>query len=358
MMPDAPSTISKQTLMSSRRALARRQMFVGIFLLVMIIGGIVCSVNLGDASISTRRILTILWAKITSQDALLAQMPQAHSAIVWDIRLPRILLAVIVGGGLAASGAAFQALLLNPLADPYTIGVSTGAAFGAAAAMYANLFVARMKLPIPLCAFGGAMCALFIVLKMATRRGCLSAVNLILAGIIVSSVLSAGISVLKTASGEQVSAIVFWLMGSLAARRWQDVWLCLPIVAVGTSVCAYFGRDLNLMSLGDEDARSLGVPVQTVRRVCVVAASLMTAACVSVSGVIGFVGLIVPHLLRLALTSDNRALLPLSALIGGLLLLMADNVSRLLFALDMPVGVITTLLGGPFFLCIFLKNNR
>ncbi len=357
-MSDTPIRHSRDALASSIRRKRRRLRCVGGLLCCAVILAVIVSVNVGQAPIDLRAILNILIGKSLSRNELLRQIPPAQIAIVWEIRLPRILLAVIVGGGLAVSGTVFQALLLNPLADPYTIGVSTGAAFGAVAAIYLNLFAASHLLPVPVCAFIGALATLLIVLKMATRRGVLDTTHLILAGIIVSSMLSAGISLLKTASGEQVSAIVAWLMGSLAARTWQQVWLALPVVLIGTLICVYFAGDLNLLSLGDQDARSLGVRVQTVRRVCVVTASLIAAVCVSVSGVIGFVGLIVPHLLRVALTSDNRALLPLAAVSGGLLLLLADNLSRLLFAVEIPVGVITTLLGAPFFLLIFLRNDR
>ena len=351
-------TPNRDVITSAIRHKRRRLFWVGGALCCAVIAAMIVSVNVGQAPIDLRAILRVLLGKSLARDALLQGIPSAQIAIVWDIRLPRILLAVIVGGGLAVSGTVFQALLLNPLADPYTIGVSTGAAFGAVVAIYLNLSAASTLLSVPVCAFIGALLTLLIVLNMAMRRGCLDTTHLILAGIIVSSILSAGISLLKTASGEQVSAIVAWLMGSLAARTWQQVWLGWPVVLAGTLMCWYFSGELNLLSLGEQDARSLGVRVQMVRRVCVITASLIAAVCVSVSGVIGFVGLIVPHLLRVALTSDNRALLPLAALTGGLLLLLADNLSRLLFAVEIPVGVITTLLGGPFFLLIFLKSDR
>jgi iron complex transport system permease protein len=266
--------------------------------------------------------------------------------------------AILVGSSLAVSGAVFQSLLMNPLADSYTIGVSTGAAFGAVVAIYLNLFISKHLLPITPFAFVGALLTLLLVIKIATRNGYLSATNLIISGIIVSSILSAAISFLKSAAGEQVSAIIYWLMGNLAARTWQQVLLAFPFVLCGTIVCTYFAGDLNILSLGEQESRALGVDVKKIRMLYVITASLMTAVSVSVSGIIGFIGLIVPHMLRFALTSDNRALIPLSALLGGTLLLLADNVARLLFAIEIPVGVITTLFGGPFFIYIFMKRNK
>ena len=318
----------------------------------------VLSINLGRAEIGVVTLLKILVGRLVSQEALLQNIAQSKIAIVWDIRLPRILIAMLVGSGLAVSGAVFQSLLMNPLADPYTIGVSTGAAFGAVVAIYCNLFITSYVLPITPFAFIGAILTLLLVIKIATRSGYLSSSNLVIAGIIVSAILSAGISFLKSASGEQVSAIIYWLMGNLSARTWQQVWLAIPFMTLGTLVCIYFAGDLNILCLGEQESRSLGVNTQKVRRIYLVTASLLTAVCVSVSGIIGFIGLIVPHMLRFSLTSDNRVLIPLSALLGGMLLLLADSVSRVAFNVEVPVGVITTLFGGPFFIYIFIARNK
>jgi iron complex transport system permease protein len=324
----------------------------------MIIVITILSVNLGRADIGVLTVVKIIVGQMSGHAALLKDIPAAQLAIVWHIRLPRIFVALLVGSGLAVSGAVFQSLLMNPLADSYTIGVSTGAAFGAVLTIYGNLFLRDAALPIMPFAFIGALLTLLLVIKIATRSGYLSAANLVIAGIIVSSILSAGISFLKSASGEQVSAIIYWLMGNLAARTWQQVALSAPFMLGGALLCTYFAADLNILSLGERESRSLGVNVRRVRRIFLITASLMTAVCVSVSGIIGFVGLIVPHLLRFALTSDNRALIPLSALLGGLLLVVADNISRVLFDIEVPVGVVTTLFGGPFFIYIFLKKNK
>ncbi|MFA6807821.1 MAG: iron ABC transporter permease, partial [Eubacteriales bacterium] len=197
-----------------------------------------------------------------------------------------------------------------------------------------------------------------LVIFIARKSGSVTSTNLIIAGIIVGSILSSGISFLKSLSGEKVSAIIFWLLGSLSARGWNHVAVGFPFIIAGIIVCIYFSRDLNILSLGEKEARFLGVNPRRTYIVFFIAASMITAACVSISGIIGFVGLIVPHLLRFSLTSDNRVLLPLSALLGGVLLLMADTLSRVLLTVEIPVGVLTTLLGGPFFLYIFIKKNR
>ncbi len=336
----------------------RKLIMMGILLFSLILFLMILSIHLGRADISPVEVLKIIYGKVTLQENALKDIKRADMAIVWDIRLPRILIAIFVGGGLAVSGTIFQSLLMNPLADPYTIGVSTGSAFGAVIAIYINLFIGEKPIPITPCAFLGAILTLGLVMKIANRKGYMSASNLIIAGIIVSSILSAGISFLKSASGEQVSVIIYWLMGSLDARTWNQVGISFPLILGGTIIAIYFSEDLNLLALGEKEARSLGVNTKKTKGIFLVTASVITAVCVSVSGIIGFIGLIVPHMLRFSLTSDNKALIPLSALLGSILLLFADNISRVLLNVEIPVGVITTLLGGPFFIYIFISRNK
>lgn len=329
-----------------------------ILLFIVLILTIFLSVNMGRAGIAVGQLLKIVAGKISGNANLLVGIKESHQAIVWDIRLPRILTAILVGSGLAVSGAVFQSLLMNPLADSYTMGVSTGAAFGAAVAIYLNLFIPGFELSITLCAFAGAFLTLGIVISIARIKGYLNSANLVIAGIIVSSILSAAISFIKSASGEHVAAIVAWLMGSLAARGWNHVAMGLPIITACILVCIYFSEDLNIMCLGEQEAKSLGIDTQKLRKMFLICGALITAVCVSISGIIGFVGLIVPHMLRFSIGSDNRVLLPLSALMGGLLLLLADTGARVLMNVEIPVGVLTTLLGGPFFIYIFITRNK
>ncbi len=334
----------------------KKEGLIIVFSLCVLVGFGLLAVNLGRAEISIVDTVRIIAGKLNPN--LLEGIPDSWSSIVWNIRLPRILTGILVGCGLAVSGAVFQALLLNPLADSYTMGVSSGAAFGASVAIFINLIAVNYHLPVTLFAFIGALGTLALVLRIARVDGTLSPSNMIIAGIIVSSIFSAGISFLKSMSGEGVSAIIYWLMGSLSARSWMHVGLLVTVIGSCMAICFYYADDLNLMCLGDQEARNLGVDTQRVRWILLISGSLMTAVCVSVSGIIGFIGLIVPHLLRFLVGSDNRVLLPLSGLLGGLLLLLADTVTRVLLNIEIPVGVFTTLFGGPFFIVIFVKKNK
>lgn len=313
---------------------------------------------LGEAGIGGSDVSKIIMAKVTGNSDLLEGYSKGIVAIVWDIRLPRVITGLLVGGGLAMSGTVFQTLLINPLADPYTIGISTGAALGATIAIFISAILQVAVIPVLPAAFLGAIGTLFVVMTIASHSRTLSASSLIVAGIIVSSIGSAAISLIKSLSGDEVSIIVFWLMGSLASRTWQHVLILLPVIIICGLVCSVFGQELNIFGIGDESARSVGVDVRKVRMVLLVTASLMTAGCVAVSGIIGFVGLVVPHILRRSITSDHRYLLPLSAGVGGLLLLTADTITRVLLVVEIPVGVLTTLLGGPFFIYLFTRKEE
>jgi len=230
----------------------------GFLLLGALILTILFSINMGRADIGVEKILNIVVGKISGKEAFLGGISAAQQAIVWEIRFPRILVGVLVGSGLAVSvsGAVFQSLLMNPLADSYTMGVSTGAAFGAAVAIYLNLFMEGCELSITLCAFAGAFLTLGIVIFIARIKGYLNSANLVIAGIIVSSILSAAISFIKSASGEQVAAIVAWLMGSLAARSWEHVAMGFPIIIACILICIYFSEDLNIFRSGYDGKNS------------------------------------------------------------------------------------------------------
>lgn len=348
----------RERLFAQMKSQRKKSIFIGIILLNLIGLVVLISIYLGRAEFDAMEILKVIWGKITYQPNIYENIKNSRVAIIWDIRLPRILTGLFVGAGLAVAGTVFQSLLMNPLADPYTIGVSTGAAFGASLVIYFNIFFETVKLPVIPFAFAGAILTLILVIYIASVSGNMHSGNLIIAGIIVSSILSAGISFIKNAADEEVSAIIFWIMGSLAAKTWGQVLLVMPIVLVGSFICMFFAQDLNILCLGEEDAKSLGVNTNKMRKVFLIIGALITAACVSVSGVIGFVGLIIPHLLRFAVSTDNRVLIPLSGLLGALILMVADNLSRILFVSEIPVGVLTTLIGGPFFIYIFIRRNK
>ncbi len=281
-------------------------------------------------------------------------------SVLFNVRLPRILAAILIGGALALCGAVFQAVLLNPLADPYTLGISTGAAFGASLVIVLQIF--GLALPtavsVPLFAFLGGMATLAVVLYLAADDNRLSSTTLILAGVIVSAILSAAIGFFKFLADEQVGIIIFWLMGSLAGATWPNIGLLAPVALFGTLVLLFHSRDLNIMATGDRAATSLGVQTVRLRTVLLATGTLLTSLAVSVSGIIGFVGLIVPHLLRHLVGPDNRRLIPLSFLTGGLLLLIADTITRAALPAEVPIGVLTALLGGPFFCILFKRRQR
>lgn len=343
--------------LESYKRVRKKNIVVATVLAVMLLAMITGTVGLGAMEISYWQVLRVILGKLTGNAELYSMVTDGAAAVIWQLRLPRIICGALVGAGLAVSGAVFQAILQNPLADPYTLGISTGAAFGASLAILLNLLFA-LVIPIPLLALAFALLTLTAVIVISVRGGGLQSSNLIIAGIIVSSVLSAGVSFMKMLAGENVSAIVFWIMGSLNAKTWADAALAAPVVLIGSVLCFIFSADLNIMTLGSRNAQALGVNVKAVRFAYLALASCITAVCVSICGVIGFVGLVVPHLLRFSCTSDNRQLLPLSALLGAVLLTGADCVTRLISNGEIPVGVLTTLLGGPFFIWIFVRRRR
>ncbi|MBU2550890.1 MAG: iron ABC transporter permease [Proteobacteria bacterium] len=290
-----------------------------------------------------------------------ASLDPTWKVIVLDIRLSRICLSWGVGAALSVAGAVFQGILRNPLADPFTLGVSTGAAFGASLAIYLGLgglvLVTGLDL-LPLAALAGALAALAAVILLSRVGGYLRRETLVLAGIVVATFLAALISLLKALDEESVSNIVFWIMGSFQGRGWSHVVLFIPYLAVGFLIIWRYSRELDILSLGEVQARQLGMDAGRVRLVLLIGASLITGAAVSVSGVIGFVGLVVPHLVRMVQGAEHRPLLITSGLLGGFLLLWSDVMARTILpgGAELPVGVVTALLGGPFF-CLLLRRK-
>jgi len=325
-------------------------------LLIMIL----ISSSMGYVDIGFKEISNIILWKITNNAEFVSDIPEKFRVIIVDIRLPRILTCAAVGGALAVSGALFQGILLNPLADPYTLGVSAGAAFGACIAILLNL--GAYFVSIPLFAFTGAISTLFLVIFLSESsnnpNSAFSSNNLILSGIITAAILSAGISFLKYMADEQVSVIIFWLMGSFASKTWMDVLAVSSFLTIGFFISILFARDLNLISLGEKAASSLGVDIKKVVVVLLVTGSLLAAISVSVSGIIGFVGLLIPHMVRLITGPDNLKVIPLSMIAGATLLLFADTITRAVLVHEIPIGVLTALIGGPVFCWIFKKSQQ
>lgn len=279
--------------------------------------------------------------------------------ILYRIRLPRALLAVVVGAGLATAGTALQALLRNPLADPHVLGVSGGAALGAAAMLMLGGAGLLPAVLVPTGAFAGGLLAMFTVYRLGSVRGHLQPYMFLLAGVVCNAFCGALIMALNAlADFFQAHGILFWLLGSLQTQSWLLVAASAAYVVAGVAWLMRHTRAFNALSLGDESAAHLGIDVPRVRRAAFVVASLLVGASVSVSGMIGFVGLIVPHVTRLLIGADYRLLLPASALTGGTFLLAADSLARSAFgATEIPVGVVTALCGGPFFIYLLRREG-
>ncbi len=342
----------------SRQRLGARRFYVAFIMLSL---GLVLSVALatgiGRMDVGWSTIGAVILGKL---GFTVGTVDRTTDVVIWGIRLSRVVLSGLVGASLATAGVIFQGLLLNPLADPFTIGVSTGAAFGVALLVTLGVGGSFLGLsPLPLGALVGAMGAMMAVLVLSRESGRIRKETLILAGIVVSTFLSALISLIKSLDEESLSAIVFWIMGSFSGRGWIHVGFLLPYMAAGLALAFVYHRELDILALGEEQSHHLGVSVSRVRINLLLGASLLTAGAVSVSGVIGFVGLVVPHLVRVLAGPSHGRLLALSAATGALILIWADVLSRVLLASgqELPVGVVTALLGGPFFFYL-LKSRR
>ena len=280
--------------------------------------------------------------------------------IVWQVRLPRILLAFLVGGSLAGVGVALQALLRNPLAEPFVLGISSGAAFGATLAMLlgvGNTFLGVSTLP--LWAFAGGLLAIMVVYRISVAYRMLSVHTLLLAGVILNALFSALIMfAISIADPTQAFKMMLWLMGTLTVPEFWTLLTLLVYLACGFLILFWLARPLNILTLGDESARSLGVEVDRIKKLVFVTSALVTGAVVSIAGLIGFVGMVVPHAVRMIVGADHRLLLPVAALAGGAFLTVADTVARTALApTELPVGVVTALIGGPFFIYLLVQRR-
>src|SRR6266550_2809470 len=279
--------------------------------------------------------------------------------ILFQLRLPRVLLAALVGAALAAAGAVFQALFRNPMADPAIIGVSSGAALGAIIVLLLGAGGALDAMGVAAAAFVGALGTALLVYRLAKLGPSVQVATLLLAGIAVAAIISAVISLVMTFSGQDIRSIYFWLLGGLGARGWQSVVAATPFVVLGAAVAMGSVGDLNLTALGEERAAQLGLEVERFKRVMLATGALLTAAAVSVAGLIGFVGLMTPHILRLFIGSDHRRLIPASILGGAAFMILADLAARTVVSPEeLPVGAVTAVLGGPFFLYLLRRERK
>lgn len=312
---------------------------------------------IGPASIAPWTVLQVVAAHLTG---ISTSVTPFEDAIIWQIRIPRVILAALVGATLAFSGAAYQGVFRNPLADPYLLGVGAGAGLAAALVMVIGVPVAFAGFSaLPAFAFIGAMTAVLLTYSIARTGGSTPNTTLILAGVAVSSLAVSGISYLLLVDSRTTAAILTWLLGSFNDSSWTEISIFLPYALAAGAVIFLHGRLLNVMQLDEDEARQAGVDVERTKLILLLAASLATAAAVSVSGIVGFVGLIAPHVVRLVIGPDYRRLLPVSALVGASFLVMADLGARTLISpSELPVGVITSFVGAPFFLYLLRRQRR
>lgn len=279
------------------------------------------------------------------------------SPIFWRLRLPRIVLSVMVGASLSVCGAAYQSVFRNPLTDPYILGVSSGASLGAAVAIIAGLQYYLWG--IGAFALATALLTVLLIYRIASIGNRLHTTTLLLTGVCITFLITALISFLMVLHQDKMESIIFWTMGSFASASWLDVALLAPVALVGIAVVIYHSKDLNLLLAGSETAQSLGVEVEKVKKTLLFFTTLMVAFAVSTCGVIGFVGLVVPHGIRLVTGADNRKVVPYSIFVGGLFLLICDTLSRtLLPPSELPVGSLTALVGAPLFIYLLYKNKK
>ncbi|MGH2531912.1 MAG: FecCD family ABC transporter permease [Thermomicrobiales bacterium] len=318
---------------------------------------VLLGVGIGAVAIRPAEVAAILADKAGVDSGV--DVTRQQSAVLWAIRLPRVLLAALVGAGLAVSGAALQGIFRNPLADPGLIGVSGGAALGAVGAIV--LGVAPFGIAtLPVAAFCGGLLTTGFVYALARQDGKTEVVTLILTGIALNAISGAATGFLIFfADDAQLRAIVFWSLGSLGGATWTAVLAALPFIGVGLLLVPRWGHALNLLVLGEREARHLGVATERIRIALILLTALMTGAAVAGAGIVGFVGLVVPHLIRLLAGPDHRVVLPASALAGATLLLLADLAARTVVApAELPIGVVTALVGSPFFLLLLIRTRR
>jgi len=340
------------------RLAAGRYRLVLVLLSLGLLASVLLAVGVGAVGIPPTSAVRLIAWKLG-----LAERPddvsRATEIILFELRLPRVALAAVVGLALAVSGTLFQGLFRNPLADPAIIGVSSGAALGAIMVIVLGGGAVMGGLGVSMAAFVGGMLTAFFVYRLARVGPAVNVATLLLAGIAVAAVISAAMSLLMSFAGEEIRSIYFWLLGGLSARGWTALGIVAPLILLGVSGAVVLVRDLNLVSLGEERAAQLGVDIDRFKWQAVALGALLTGAAVSVSGVIGFVGLMTPHVLRLVVGADHRRLLPAVLLAGPMFLVLADLVSRVALApQELPLGAVTALIGGPFFLVLLRRERR
>lgn len=330
---------------------------VGIILLVLTL--LIC-LGIGSVKLPVKDIVMILVHRLPWMgDTVTPTWSPSFEQILIKVRLPRIVLGMLVGAALAVAGSGFQGVLRNPLADPYTLGVSSGSAVGASVLIFYGLQYSLFGIwTLPLVAFVAGVITLWGVLTLAREGGKIPTNSLILSGVVMQSFLGAIVSFLSAMSNKTINEIIFWTMGSLSLRGWSYTAILFPYLLIGLIFVWSRARSLNLLSLGERQAAHLGLHVERLKISVLLVSTLLTAAAVSVSGIIGFVGLVIPHMIRLIVGPDYRLIVPLSAIAGGIFMVLADMVARSLLApTEIPLGVVTAFVGAPFFAYLLYRNK-
>ena len=357
--PDTPNLPTTARRVGAADAAARvpRRVSVRVPVLVatvVLVGAVLLSVAVGPVSISPRALVETLLAHVPGVHLHTATSP-LDQAIVWQLRLPRVVLAALVGAILAASGASYQGVLRNSLADPYLLGAAAGAGLGATSVIVTGQ---DSRLILPVAAFAGAVVAVVLTYVIATAGGRGSGSTILLAGVAVAALLTAIQTYLQQRNIADLRQIYSWILGSFTTASWSDVRLVAPYIAVSAAVLLAHGRILDVLRVGSDEAASLGIHPERTRLILVAAATLGTAAAVSVSGLIGFVGIIVPHAVRLATNASYRVVMPVAMIGGAAFMVLVDLLARTVAApTELPIGVVTAIVGAPFFLMV-LRSRR
>jgi iron complex transport system permease protein len=329
----------------------KKRLLVG--LIILLIACSIISITIGSASIKATEAARLIWLKMIGTN-----IDSVYGKIIFDIRLPRVILAITVGAGLGVSGAVFQGIFKNPMADPYILGISSGAALGATLAIILRL-EAKGLFFTTIFAFVGAFVSLLLVYNIAKVGKKLPTTTLLLAGVAINFLFSSMISLSMILHREAMERIVYWTMGSLNEASYKQIIVVLPIVVLISFIFKLSYRQLNIMASGDEAAYTLGVEADKLKKYIILLSSIMVAVIVSVSGVIGFIGLIIPHIARLVVGANHRELIPFSFILGALFLLICDTLARTIMApTELPVGAITSIFGAPFFIYLLWKRKR
>ena len=344
------TSTAKPTLHS---AASRRARFVVLALALILAGAAAISLLLGRYPIDPAQAVAMLVSKIVPVDPIWTEQ---QATLFFNVRLPRILLALMVGCCLACAGAAYQGIFQNPLVSPDILGASQGAAFGAAVAILLGV----SSFTTSLFAFGFSLFTVLLVLLISSRARGNHMMVVVLAGVMVSSLFQAGVSYAKLVADptDELADITYWLMGSLTGANMRDIGMVLPIMLIGCATLFALRWRINILTMGDDEAATMGVNARRTRIVVIVAATLVTAASVCVTGMIGWVGLVIPHLCRMLVGADYRRLIPASMLMGASFLLIVDDVARLATTAEIPIGILTAFVGAPFFLYLITRKKK